>query len=493
MKKHPYLLWQLIGWGIMLADLIYMIITVENDIEINYPFLVFTAIGASFVIMISPIIIFSKRRAKNYPEKNRINNLIIGIHSKVETFIVMFLLIALSLSILIVVCYWGLPILAPLAFVVSVVLYSLWVKSIRKRFFIVKDGAEKCRIINTDDSAVIDTLFENSALFFIGNPTNETLNFIYNALCKFGSVNGENIDIYAVKSESFAEKYNISLPSGHMALCIIADEELKKSPQIKRIFYRVEAVTTEFPPNIFYLNALPKCCMAKWQTLAAFKEENGGLFLLCENCGSSFDTLEDAEKGLVSSKKHEFYSPATIEEIREAGWYHKASSYDEDGRKIKTEKLEGGIPAADVDDKIHKKMLSKLGFFRFGIGITCLLTVLFGVAFCLGIFNEYHMLLKNIWAAILVGGGFLLCGLNAFWQLKSYIKIAKKHYLFYLCKVKEVISNQQLFVDEPLYKEAFYDETDLPNLSKTRFPDDETLVYVAEFENKWYAFNADYN
>ena len=87
MKKHPYLLWQLIGWGIMLADLIYMIITVENDIEINYPLLVFTAIGASFVIMISPIIIFSKRRAKNYPEKNRINNLIIGIHSKVETFI----------------------------------------------------------------------------------------------------------------------------------------------------------------------------------------------------------------------------------------------------------------------------------------------------------------------------------------------------------------------------------------------------------------------
>ncbi len=48
-EKHPYLFWQLIGWGILLIDFVFVVIAVFNDFgEWSYPIIVFTFIGALF-------------------------------------------------------------------------------------------------------------------------------------------------------------------------------------------------------------------------------------------------------------------------------------------------------------------------------------------------------------------------------------------------------------------------------------------------------------
>ena len=59
-EKHPYLFWQLIGWGILLIDFVFVVIAVFNDFgEWSYPIIVFTFIGALFlgVVAILPIVL----------------------------------------------------------------------------------------------------------------------------------------------------------------------------------------------------------------------------------------------------------------------------------------------------------------------------------------------------------------------------------------------------------------------------------------------------
>ncbi len=51
-QKHPYLFWQLIGWGILLVDFVFPVIAIFNDFgEWSYPIMVFTFIGALFEII----------------------------------------------------------------------------------------------------------------------------------------------------------------------------------------------------------------------------------------------------------------------------------------------------------------------------------------------------------------------------------------------------------------------------------------------------------
>lgn len=45
-KRHPYLLWQIIGWSILLADAVFFVVAALQDFgEWCYPVIVFPFIG----------------------------------------------------------------------------------------------------------------------------------------------------------------------------------------------------------------------------------------------------------------------------------------------------------------------------------------------------------------------------------------------------------------------------------------------------------------
>lgn len=75
-EKHPYLFWQLIGWGILLVDFVFTVIAIFNDFgEWSYPIIVFTFIGALFAIIGSPCCLYAKRATRmpqaRSPEEDR--------------------------------------------------------------------------------------------------------------------------------------------------------------------------------------------------------------------------------------------------------------------------------------------------------------------------------------------------------------------------------------------------------------------------------------
>lgn len=63
-KKHPYLFWELIGLAVLFVDFIFMVCMVFLDLEGDavYATIAFTTIFAGFIILLSPAIIFIKRR-----------------------------------------------------------------------------------------------------------------------------------------------------------------------------------------------------------------------------------------------------------------------------------------------------------------------------------------------------------------------------------------------------------------------------------------------
>lgn len=65
-QRHPYLFWQLVGWGLLLVDFLFVVIAVFNDFgEWCYPIIVFTFIAVLFAIIGSPFFIYFSRRTKD--------------------------------------------------------------------------------------------------------------------------------------------------------------------------------------------------------------------------------------------------------------------------------------------------------------------------------------------------------------------------------------------------------------------------------------------
>ena len=62
-KKHPYLFWQLIGWGVCLLDAGIAVLGVLNDAgEWIYPVVVFTFIAGMSLVVTTPILVWLKRK-----------------------------------------------------------------------------------------------------------------------------------------------------------------------------------------------------------------------------------------------------------------------------------------------------------------------------------------------------------------------------------------------------------------------------------------------
>ena len=103
-QKHTYLIWQLIGWGLVLAAFIVLLVNL-NDYNHDYILgsVVFLTMFGTFAIFVSPLVIWLRKRDKAEQERNRC---IIELHSKqhpvqevILVLIVIFIFFAATIAI----------------------------------------------------------------------------------------------------------------------------------------------------------------------------------------------------------------------------------------------------------------------------------------------------------------------------------------------------------------------------------------------------------
>lgn len=81
-------------------------------------------------------------------------------------------------------------------------------KNINKRFYKIKNAYKNIKLNNIADEKIINELYDNSALTFIINPSNELFNFIYNWLNNNKLLKEEILNIYMFDGKTIKDIFN---------------------------------------------------------------------------------------------------------------------------------------------------------------------------------------------------------------------------------------------------------------------------------------------
>ena len=201
-KNHPYLFWQLIGWGVILLDGGIFVLGALNDAgEWIYPVVVFTFIAGMALVVTTPILVWLKRKnmlpdsvddnekrllqsrilqiesVRNARNSHAALTVILSIISILGPFFLAYILgeyvhIALGLLCL------------GLAFACPFLLIAISSKRAVKRFYKVEHGE---KLFDFTEPSDLERLCASEAITLIlpKNPTPATLNFLYNWLCDY--------------------------------------------------------------------------------------------------------------------------------------------------------------------------------------------------------------------------------------------------------------------------------------------------------------------
>lgn len=203
-KRHPYLLWQIIGWSILLADAVFVVIAALQDFgEWCYPVIVLPFIAALFAVIGSPFLIYFSRKAKipqaaSKREESVVRShitMISQIRGKSHPVLMALLIIALALGLLVLTLQLGMrDYILPgfLAMVAMVVVpfvgYAQYSAAQRKRFMAVPDAAYLVDVHYADQSRYGSVeLRETDALVMPvpAKPSTAMLDFVYNWLREY--------------------------------------------------------------------------------------------------------------------------------------------------------------------------------------------------------------------------------------------------------------------------------------------------------------------
>lgn len=240
-KKHPYLFWELIGLAVLFVDFIFMVCMVFLDLEGDavYATIAFTTIFAGFIILLSPAIIFIKRRKSedsirydNFAEEITFEKNSDGWKAVLVFIISLLVFIAVAGFM----CYTGFVILIPLAVYAAVAVYIPWRKHTLSKFYKVKNAERYCEIIRADDSDFLDRLDKEYTLtaLNVGNkPNAELLNFLYNTMNFKGFIKDNKLRIYIFDNNFIRKAYsNLSL------LCILPEDlNLSDKNELSKLFH----------------------------------------------------------------------------------------------------------------------------------------------------------------------------------------------------------------------------------------------------------------
>lgn len=243
-EKHPYLFWELIGFLVLFADFVFLAVCAVLDFKNDavYATIVFTAIGAGFIIFLSPAIIFLKRRG--YKRSRFDNNIeIIMMRKESRAFLLTFVIIAMLLAFLIVAgisCYTGFVIFAPLGVYPSAIIYFSYKKYIRHKFYKVKNARKYCEFIVADDDNFFDIIDKNYTITLSDNyriPSDELLDFLYNALNYRGLIKYNKLVIYTIDNACLSEKYSFETTEYLNLFCVVPEDlNISDKKELDEIF-----------------------------------------------------------------------------------------------------------------------------------------------------------------------------------------------------------------------------------------------------------------
>ena len=201
-KNHPYLFWQLIGWGVILLDAGVAVLGALNDAgEWIYPVVVFTFIAGMALAVTTPILVWLKRKnmlpdSADDNERRLLQSRILQIESvrNVRNSRSALTVILALLSILgpIFLAYilgervhiaLGLICLG-LGFACPFLLIAISSKRTVMRFYKVEHGEKLFDFTEPSDREIL-LASEAITLILPKKPTAATLNFLYNWLCDY--------------------------------------------------------------------------------------------------------------------------------------------------------------------------------------------------------------------------------------------------------------------------------------------------------------------
>ena len=263
-KKHPYLFWELIGLAVLFIDFLLIVcffglLDLKGDAV--YATIVFTAIFAGFIILLSPAIIFIRHRksASSIRYYNFADAIIFEKKSDVLKAVLVFII---SLLVFIAVagfmCYTGFVIFIPLAIYAAAAVYIPWKKYTLSKFYKVKNAEKYCELICADDSDFLDRLDKEYTLtvFNIGNkPDAELLNFLYNAMNFKGFIKDNKLRIYILDNAFISKTYSFKTEPNLSLLCILPDDlNLSDKNELSKLFnYRTSALFDKYEAVIHIL------------------------------------------------------------------------------------------------------------------------------------------------------------------------------------------------------------------------------------------------
>ena len=228
-RKHTYLIWQLIGWGLVLAAFIVLLVNL-NDYNHDYILgsVVFLTMFGTLAIFISPLVIWLRKRDKAEQERNRC---IIELHSKLhpaqEVFLVV-LVITIFFSASIAIAQLGLFFLFPLSFYLAAVPYLLHRYIVKKKFYQISDVEKYCQILEITQPEGLE-LFEQTPTFvYFGiMPDDKTLRFLYNFYRQCGSLRQEQrLRLVHVTCGMMNRRYGTLFQNGDEGFWCVSSEDV---------------------------------------------------------------------------------------------------------------------------------------------------------------------------------------------------------------------------------------------------------------------------
>lgn len=266
-QRHPYLFWQLVGWGLMLADFAFLVVAALCGFgEWCYPIIVFTGLFALMAVIASPFIVhtvYKKAVPQNtqlYTEKlirNKIDAILTarGIGHPVLAatcaFVSIFVFIFagyllgeyvhLALGFVLVALSVASPfiVLGP---------YSV---ARTKKFFTVKNGEKR---IDFDYAADLKLLCKKDtrALVIVGEPDAVLLNFFYNWLKPY--LRTERLALYKIPAPDLCRDFRpINLLQYENVLLCIPEEQLDILTEEKLMLFMKECDIMGAFPFSFYV------------------------------------------------------------------------------------------------------------------------------------------------------------------------------------------------------------------------------------------------
>lgn len=260
-QKHPYLFWQLIGWGVLLADFGFLVAAALLDFgEWCYPVMVFTFIAGLFTVAASPVVLRLKFKRLIPQNQNARDDRFF--YSKISE--VMAVRCGRTreawAAVLVVVSLLGFmfasfPLVEyvhvvlgfvsmALAFVTPFLIILIHSSSISRRFFAVKNGEKLVDIVPPPDLRTLAG--ETPTLIIVGEPGAVLLNIFYNWLHPY--LRGERLTLYRVTASELCRDYS---PSGFLSyqdvLFLIPTEQLDFTKEKSQIILRECGVMGALP------------------------------------------------------------------------------------------------------------------------------------------------------------------------------------------------------------------------------------------------------